>query len=81
MPGVLRNKIDQHLRGAQGNLSYQIARTYAMLGQKQQALDWLENACDNKNFLLAFVNADPVFQDLHSNPRFRGVLRRMGLAS
>ena len=81
MTGVLRNKIDVHLRGPQGNLSYQIARAYAMLGDKQQTLDWLEKACDNKNFLLAFVNADPVFDNFHSDPRFRAVLQRMGLAS
>lgn len=81
MKGLLRNRIDEHLRGPQGNLSYQIARAYAMLGEKQQTLDWLEKACDNKNFLLAFVNADPVFQELHSEARYQAVLRRMGLAS
>ncbi len=81
MRGVLRNKIDEHMRGAQGALSYQIARAHAMLGERQETLEWLEKACDNKNLMLAFVNADPVFDSLHTDPRFQGVLRRMGLAS
>ena len=79
MKGYLRNKIDELMNGQQENLSYQIARAYAMLGEKDQTVSWLERACDNKSFLLAFVQADPIFDDLHSEPRFQGVLRRLHL--
>jgi TolB-like protein/DNA-binding winged helix-turn-helix (wHTH) protein/Tfp pilus assembly protein PilF len=49
------------------------------LGQKDEALGWLEKACDARAFeVLSF--AGPVFELLHDHPRFRNLLRRMGLA-
>lgn len=49
------------------------------LGQKDEALGWLEKAYDARAFeVLGF--AGPVFELLHDEPRFRDLLRRMGLA-
>ena len=52
-----------------------------LLGEKERALPWLEKSYENKDFLLPFVNVDPVFDDLRSEPRFQAVLSRMGLGS
>jgi TolB-like protein/DNA-binding winged helix-turn-helix (wHTH) protein/tetratricopeptide (TPR) repeat protein len=49
------------------------------LGQKEEALGWLEKAFDERAFeVLSF--AGPVFELLHDQPRFQDLLRRMGLA-
>jgi serine/threonine-protein kinase len=49
------------------------------LGQKDEALEWLEKAYDERAFeVLSF--AGTVFELLHDHPRFQDLLRRMGLA-
>jgi hypothetical protein len=81
MNGLLRDHIDEDLRTPIGGFAYDVARLHAMLGDKEQALLWLEKSYENKDFLLPFVNADPAFDDLRSEPRYQALLRRMGLAS
>lgn len=55
---------------------------YALLGERQAALDWLERALDERSFwLLPLVAADPLLDGLRSEPRFRAVARRVGLQS
>lgn len=58
-----------------------IATNYALLGEKEEALHWLEKAVERRPFLMALVGADPIFDDLRSEPRFQAVLRRMNLPS
>ena len=58
----------------------QAAWAYAMLGEKDRALDELERARDANDFFLTFVKVDPTFDDLRSDARFQNLLRRMNLA-
>src|SRR4029077_3825468 len=37
-------------------------------------------ACDEHSTALVYVKADPVFDDLHAEPRFVAILERIGLA-
>jgi len=77
----LRWFIDNTLAGVSAGTRYQLARFYALLGEKEQALDWLEKSCESRDFLTPFVNADPIFDDLRAEPRFKAVMHRMGLAT
>ena len=61
--------------------SYMIAQTYGRLGQKEQALNWLEQAYKEHDRYLVDVSHDPPFLVLHSEPRFKDLLRRMNFAS
>lgn len=76
--GFLRNQIEGLERNP--GFGYFLAKFYALLGDREQALSWLEKSCENKDFLLAFVKAEPIFDELRSEPRYQAVLRRMGLA-
>lgn len=80
MNGLLRRQIDGDLRAVVGGFSYEVARLHALLGDNDQALTWLEKSYENKDFLLPFVNADPIFDALRGEPRFEAVLRHMNLA-
>jgi TolB-like protein/DNA-binding winged helix-turn-helix (wHTH) protein/tetratricopeptide (TPR) repeat protein len=60
-------------------LAYAIAREYALLGDRVNALDWLEKAYDGRRYHLAFLKADPLFDLLRGEPRFEDLLRRIGL--
>ena len=59
--------------------NYLNATKYACLGEKEKALELLEKAVADRAFLVAFVKADPVFDDLRNEPRFREMLRKMNL--
>jgi serine/threonine-protein kinase len=58
---------------------YAMAWIYVGLGQKQQALDWLEKSYANREDTMIWLNSDPSLDDLRSEPRFRDLVRRVGL--
>jgi tetratricopeptide (TPR) repeat protein len=55
------------------------AIVYIGLGDKQQAFAWLEKAYQAHSWSLIEMNADPRFDSLRSDPRFRGLVHRIGL--
>jgi serine/threonine protein kinase/Tfp pilus assembly protein PilF len=59
--------------------AYYFALIYDALGQKDQAIAALEKGYDDRSVYLTFVPVDPAFEDLHSEPRFRILLKRLGL--
>ena len=58
---------------------YSIARVHTGLGNTEQALEWLEKACEQRHGILAYLKVEPVFDPLRSEVRFTDLLRRMGL--
>jgi serine/threonine protein kinase/tetratricopeptide (TPR) repeat protein len=56
-----------------------IALVYVGLGDKVQALEWLEQAYQEHDFSMVFLNVTPWFRTLHNEPRFQALLRRMQL--
>jgi tetratricopeptide (TPR) repeat protein len=59
---------------------YAIALIYTGLGEKDQALAWLEKAYEARDGLLIWLKVEPLFDGLRSDPRFADLLRRVGLA-
>jgi tetratricopeptide (TPR) repeat protein len=59
---------------------YYFALLYTGLGEKDLALEWLEKAYEERQPYLYLLKVEPVFDGLHSDPRFQGLLRRLGLA-
>jgi len=60
---------------------YYIALVYTELGEKDQAFDWLEKAYEEREPYFNLFKVEPVFDSLRSDPRFLGLLKRIGLAS
>lgn len=56
-----------------------IALVYVGLGEKDQALRQLEKAYDQRDVGLVVIRADPRYDPLREDPRFRQLLRRMCL--
>ena len=57
-----------------------IASIYMALGDKEQALEWLEKAYQRRSPDLVFLKMGWVFDPLRSDPRFESLLRRIGLS-
>jgi len=75
-------EILNELKGAlspQGMPSYDIAATYAALGESKQMVAWLKRACDERNMKLFTLIQDPRFDALRHRSEFREIVRQMGL--
>jgi TolB-like protein/Flp pilus assembly protein TadD len=60
--------------------SYGVAWVYLGLGEREQALTWLEKACDEHASEMIYLKTDPLYDDLRQETRFAELLRRVGLA-
>lgn len=60
--------------------AYHFAMIYNGLGEKEEALNYLEKSFAEREAQLAFVNIDPRWNPLRSEPRFAAILRRMNFA-
>jgi len=66
----------------QGNVApFDFAILYLGLGDKNQAFEWFNKTFDENPYRIAFINVNPRFDSLRSDPRFTELLRRMKLAS
>jgi tetratricopeptide (TPR) repeat protein len=58
---------------------FMIATFYAKLGRDDEALMWLEKGYEERDFRLTLLSVAFEFDRLRSDPRFRELVRRMGL--
>ena len=56
-----------------------IAYVYTGLGDRGRAIEWLEKAYQERSTSEIFLVADPGFDPLRSDPRFKALLRHMNL--
>jgi TolB-like protein/Tfp pilus assembly protein PilF len=56
---------------------YGVARIYAALGKKEEALHWLETAYRQRAEWMVLLKVDPCLDDLRPDPRFEDLMRRM----
>jgi serine/threonine-protein kinase len=58
---------------------YNFAVIYAGLGNKDEAFVWLNRAFQERSYLLTYLTVDERLNNLHSDPRFDELRRRVGL--
>jgi tetratricopeptide (TPR) repeat protein len=56
-----------------------IAGVYAVLGEKERAIDWLERAYDERSGYLAAIECDFVYENLRDEPRYQALLEKLGI--
>jgi tetratricopeptide (TPR) repeat protein len=72
-------KEQQQLRADGKESAYNLARTYALLGRKQEALDELQTAYQQHETDLVSMRIDVALTSLHDEARFREILAQVGL--
>jgi hypothetical protein len=60
-------------------MPFYIARIYLGSGDKDKIFEWLEKAYEERDFWLIFLKADPMFDSLRSDLRFKALLDKMNL--
>jgi serine/threonine-protein kinase len=58
---------------------YSFANVYAALGDKDRAFEQLERGNQDRGSDFSYVKVDPFLDNLHSDPRFADLVRRVGL--
>lgn len=56
-----------------------IATVYASLGEKENAMQWLDRAFADRSTNLGFLAQDPTFDGLHEDSRFVALVTRVGV--
>ena len=75
-----RKMIDELKKPADQNYmpSYNIAIAYNGLGDKEQALHWLEDAAERRDVRMTLLKVEHKWDNLRSDERFISIMRRVG---
>ena len=57
--------------------SFYFALVHAALGDTAQAIDALQQACEERTGVMVYLQVEPMWDPLRSDPRFQDLLRRM----
>lgn len=60
-------------------VDYAVASVYGRLGDKEQAVNWLEKAYHAHDPYVVYLKIDPPFDKFRSDPRIIDMMRRIGL--
>jgi tetratricopeptide (TPR) repeat protein len=60
---------------------YSVALVHAGLGDRDQALAWLDKAYADRSDYMVYLGLEPMLDSLRSDPRFGALVRRVGLPS
>jgi len=58
--------------------AYVIGAVYAGLGEKDKAFEWLNKAYEEHAGQMIFIKVDPWIKNLHSDPRYKELLKKIG---
>jgi serine/threonine-protein kinase len=59
--------------------AYGFGVAYAGLGEKDQAFQWLERSLQDRAWDITYLKVDPLMDNLHADPRFADLVKRVGL--
>lgn len=76
--GEARRMLNELLAGSKKEpiSAYEVALIHALLGDRDQAFEWLNKAYDERAIGITFVRVDPDLDPLRSDPRFAALLER-----
>jgi tetratricopeptide (TPR) repeat protein len=80
-PGMLQHLLNAQKRfNGEGRFpAFQVAETSALMGNKDQALKYLQSSYDKRELYVATVRVSPALADLRGEPRYRRLVAQLGL--
>jgi len=61
------------------SVPYASATLYFSLGDKDEGFKWLEKAYEDRDYRICLLKIDPVFDSVRDDPRFKEMLKKVGL--
>jgi tetratricopeptide (TPR) repeat protein len=79
--GMLENLLQAQKKFADDGRcpGFQVAETFAMLGRKREALEYLNSSYKNREIYMVALNVAPTFASLRTEPEYRDLVARLGL--
>ncbi|HEV7512270.1 MAG TPA: winged helix-turn-helix domain-containing protein [Candidatus Acidoferrum sp.] len=79
--GYWRRTLENYRESAKSNYvpSVLVAQACMRVGDKECAFEWLERGFDERDDLMINLKVEPVFDSLHSDPRFQDLVHRVGI--
>jgi TolB-like protein/DNA-binding winged helix-turn-helix (wHTH) protein len=74
---VLRKLTDQAKAGARR--PYDVAFFAVLKGDRSLTLDWLEKSYQHHDYWMLFINVDPEYDAIRSDPRFQSIVHHLGV--
>jgi len=73
-----RRRVEQELieSRAEGLLPFEFAELLAQAGEHDRALEWLEKACAQHDFMSMYIRVTPNLDSVRSDPRYLAILQR-----
>jgi tetratricopeptide (TPR) repeat protein len=75
LEGILAEQLQEYKQGRADAIA--VARAYAMLGEKKEAVEYLNKAYQRHDYALIFLGSWKEFAVLHQEPGFQSLLARM----
>jgi TolB-like protein len=76
---ILMEILSRKRNSARSETSTSAAQIYVVMGEKDKALQYLEQAYTEHELWLVGLNTEPGFMVLHGDPRFEDLLHRIGI--
>ena len=77
--GVFKELIHYELQMQDVHTNYKLAEYYAFLGEKENAISYLEESYERSERPIIFLKYNPYFKNLKSEPSFKTLLKKMDL--
>jgi len=74
---VLRKMMEEAKAGTRR--PYEVASVATMNADRSLALDWLEKSYQHHDYWMLFINVDPEFDPIRSDPRFQAIVHSLGV--
>jgi hypothetical protein len=74
---AIRKVTDQARAGSRR--PYDVAHFALVMGDRSLALDWLEKSYQHHDYWMLFINVDPEYDVIRSDPRFQAIVHRLGV--
>jgi serine/threonine protein kinase/Tfp pilus assembly protein PilF len=76
--GLLQSLIDKWPKDLLASeRAYDIAELLVILGKKNEAVSWLQQAFTERESVMVYLKSEPVFDPLRSDPGFQAIVKKM----
>jgi hypothetical protein len=75
--GTLKDLLEESTSNRQYVPAYVLSLIQTGLDNKEEAINWLNKAYDERFVWLVYLNVDPVFDSLRNEAEFENLIRRM----
>jgi tetratricopeptide (TPR) repeat protein len=74
---AFRKLMDEAMAGARR--PYDVGHYALLKRDRSLALDWLEKSYQHRDYWMLFINVDPEYDAIRSDPRFQAIVHRLGV--